>query len=101
MSIIHATVRKGRIETVLPHDIPEGTQLTIEYVKEATAPDCEANWKDTPDAVESWLQWYDSLEPLEWTEAEREEFFADRQKRKKWEIEHFFERAELVGRHWQ
>jgi len=100
MSMIHATVRKGRVETDQPVPFAEGTRLTISPEAEAV-PACEANWKDTPEAIEAWLKWLDSLEPLEFTEEEKVALEKDRAERKAWEKEHFNERAERLEKLWQ
>lgn len=100
MSVIHGTIRNGRIETSGSLPFPEGSALTIALANGSPIPECEAQWQDTPAAIESWLRWYDSLEPLEFTDAERAERDADRSRRKLWEKEHFAERAERLERQW-
>jgi hypothetical protein len=100
MSIIHAVVRKGRVETDQPVPFADGTRLTILPEAEAV-PACEAHWKDTPEAIEAWLKWLDSLEPLEFTEEEKAALEEDREARKTWEKEHFNEHADRLAKLWR
>lgn len=72
MATIQAIVRHGKIEVDKPVPLPDGTELTIPI------PDLthsiglrEEEWSDTPEAIDDWIRWYDSLEPLEFTAEER------------------------------
>ena len=38
----------------------------------------DVDWADTPEAIEAWIRWYDLLEPLEFTAAERAAWQAGR-----------------------
>src|SRR5439155_9451172 len=69
MSIIKAVVRKGKLETERPIDLPDGTELLIPIAE--TSSENEEGWDNTPEGVAAWLKWYDSLEPLIFTEAEK------------------------------
>ena len=41
---------------------------------------------DTPEAIESWIRWYDTLEPLHFTPAERTAWEAARREQKEFEL---------------
>jgi hypothetical protein len=100
MNAIRATVRNGRIETDAPIDLPEGSRLLVvpEADVRAGEDDIQA---DTPAAVAKWLAWYDTLEPLIFTEEERRAWDEDRAAQKAWERERFDERAEKLRRMWE
>ena len=69
--------------------------------KEETLGVREEDWSDTPEAIASWLQWYDSLEPLEMTPEEEAEWQAARQAQKDFEKARLFEHAEKLRRMWE
>jgi hypothetical protein len=72
MTTIKAFIRNGRIEVDEPIDLPDGTELTIPIpAHPATLGIREEDWSDTPEAVEAWIGWYDSLERLEFSPDER------------------------------
>ena len=83
MTLIKAVVRNGQIELEKPVDLPDGTELTIPI------PDLRndgSDWSESPEAIESWLRWYDSVEPLEFTPKERAAWEAARQEQKEYEL---------------
>ena len=54
-------------------DWPDGCRVLIEPLSMEGLPGLsEEQWRDTPEAVEEWIQWYESLEPLEITADERD-----------------------------
>ena len=72
MTTIKAVVRQGRLEVDRPIELPDGTELVIPIPSNGAAPgNREDNSPDSPDAIEAWIRWYDSLEPIEMTDAER------------------------------
>ena len=71
MTTVKAVVRNGRIEVAAPLDLPDGTELTIPIPGPTTLGLKEEDWSDAPEDVEAWINWYNSLEPLEFTAAER------------------------------
>lgn len=80
MDAIKATVQGGRVDLVVPPDWPDGTQVIVRPVgHDADAGLREEDWSDSPDAVDDWLKWYDSLEPLIFTAEERANWEAARQ----------------------
>ena len=53
-------------------DWPEGCRVLIEPLSMEGSPGLsEEQWRDTPEAVAEWIQWYESLEPLEITSEEQ------------------------------
>lgn len=99
MNTIKAVVRNGRIETEEPLDLPEGTELEIP--RPGCSPDDEDGWDNSPEGIAAWLKWYDSLEPLIFTDEERAAWQADRQARKEWEIAHFDEYTDKLQKVWE
>jgi hypothetical protein len=71
MTTIKAVVRHGRIEVENALNLPDGTELTIPIPDgPATSQRQLCDQSDAPEAVEAWLRWLDSLEPLEFSEDE-------------------------------
>ncbi len=100
MTMIKAIVRKGRIEIDEPIDLPDGTELMIPI------PDGHAPFgmgddddSDTPEAIEAWIRWYDSLEPVEFTPEERAAWDAARREQKEYELARWEERSEKIEKH--
>jgi hypothetical protein len=59
---------------VLDHvaDWPDGCRVLVEPLSTEEAVGLsEDQWGDSPDAVAEWVQWYESLEPLEITAEEK------------------------------
>ena len=71
MSRVRATYKNGQVKLKGPADWPEGCELDVGPFREASVID-EEDRPRTPAEIEGWLQWYDSLEPLEL--AAKEEF---------------------------
>jgi hypothetical protein len=102
MNAIKATWRDGRIIPLDPVDWPDGTELLVEPVPDGqTIGIREEDWPTTPEAIEEWLRWYDSLEPLIFTPEEEAALEADRQARKEYEKAIFFEHAEKLRKMWE
>jgi len=54
-------------------DWPDGCRVLIEPVSTEGLPGLsEEQWRDSPEAVDERIQWYESLEPLEITAEERD-----------------------------
>jgi hypothetical protein len=98
VSTIKAVVRNGRIETDEPLDLPEGTELLIPVPGSA---DDEDGWDNSPEGIAAWLKWYDTLEPLIFTDDERAAWEAEQQARKDWEKAHFDEYAAKLRKAWE
>jgi hypothetical protein len=76
MNMIRATWKDGQIVPDGPVDWPDGARLLVE-------PDPMPNEEcsDSPEAIADWLRWYDSLQPLIFTDEERAAWEAERQAR--------------------
>lgn len=99
MATIKAIVRGGRLEVDEPIDLPDGTELLIPLPNGAEATS-EEGWDNSPEGIADWLRWYESLEPLQFTDEERAALEADRAARREWELAHFDEHAEELRRMW-
>ena len=53
-------------------DWPDGCRVHIEPLSmDETIGLSEKQWRDSPEAIAEWIQWYESLEPLEITVEEQ------------------------------
>src|SRR5438105_1649270 len=98
MNAIKATIRNGRVEPDQPLSLPEGTEVMVVPSGVSLA---EKDWDDSPEGIAAWWKWYESLEPLIFTEEEKEALEADRKARKAWELAHAEERAEKLKGLWE
>jgi hypothetical protein len=98
MSPIRGVVRNGRVETRVPLSLPEGTEILI--VPEQT-PDREDDWDNSPGGIATWLEWYDSLEPLMQTDQELAALQADREARSAWEKAQLEAHADRLRSLWE
>lgn len=97
MTTIKAVVRGGRLETSEPIDLPDGTELTIPVPSQPPALGIrDEDWSDSPDAIEAWIRWYDSLEPLEFTAEERAAWAAARKDDRAFEMAQWEKRSEQI-----
>jgi hypothetical protein len=102
MQAIKATVRDGRLELQVPPDWPDGTEVLVQPVdRDDSFGIREADWPSTPEAIADWLKWYDSLEPLIFTDDERAGWATVQRERKEFEQAMFDERAEKLRRIWE
>jgi hypothetical protein len=100
MTTIKAIIRNGRIEVDEPIDLPDGTELTIPIpVLPAPLGLRDEDWSDTPEAIEAWIRWYDSLEPLDFTPAERAAWEAARHEQKQYELAQWEKRSRDIEEH--
>ena len=85
-----------------PAELPEGCRVTVEPIaaEEAVGTD-EATWRNTPEAIADWLQWYDSLEPIARTPEEEAEWEAARKAQRAREKAASLERGEQLRRMWE
>jgi hypothetical protein len=97
MTTIKAIVRSGRLEVDEPINLPDGTELTIALPDPPKMIELGAEeGSDTPEAIEAWLRWYDALEPLEFTPAERAACEAARQEQKDFELAQWDKRSQQI-----
>jgi hypothetical protein len=86
--VVPGTIREGQVVLETPVDWPEGAKVEVTLVRVGRPPlgMTEEEWPDTPEAIEQWLRWYDSLEPLVFTPEEEADIAAWRQKMKENDI---------------
>jgi hypothetical protein len=97
MTTIKAIVRGGRLETTEPINLPDGTELTIPIPSQpATLGMRDEDLSDSPEAIEAWIRWYDSLEPLDFTPQERAAWAAARQQDKELELAQWNEQSKRI-----
>ena len=102
MTTIKAIIRNGRIEVDSPIDLPDGTELTIPIPVLPPAPGSGAeDGSDTPEAIEAWIRWYDSLEPLSFTPEERAAWDAARLEQKQYELAQWEKRSQSLEGHFR
>ena len=71
--LIKGIVRNGRVEIDEPINLPDGSEVTISGpVNNGGAIDAdeEDGWDNSSEGVAAWLKWYDSLQPLIFSEKE-------------------------------
>src|SRR5208283_4102160 len=76
MSVIltKAVIQQGQVIVANPIDLPDGTEVVISASPNFSEDDFETGWDNSPEGIASWLEWYNSLEPLIFT-AEEETVF--------------------------
>lgn len=99
MSTIRAIVRSGRIEVDEPVDLPDGTELTMPIPDSPVVGLKDDEWSDTREAIEAWIEWYDSLEPLGFTPPERAAWAAARRDQKNLELAQWERRSKQIEEH--
>jgi hypothetical protein len=85
MTTVKAVVRNGQIELEKPVDLPDGTVLIIP-LPDLPGFNGSPDAYGLPEAAESWIRWYDALEPLEFTPEERAAWDEARQQQKDFEL---------------
>lgn len=68
--VTKGTIQHGRIEIDEPIDLPDGAQVTVSVATKSESDELAAILDDTPEGIAAWLNWYDSLKPLQMSEAE-------------------------------
>lgn len=64
---VTGTYRNGKVALDQPVDWPEGTNVVCEYGAQPEGVDFSFDgspWEDTPEAIQKWVEWFDSLEPV-------------------------------------
>jgi len=73
MNAIRATWTNGQIVPAEPVDWPEGSELLVEPLPTINKVGLdESEWRDDAEALADWEAWIKTIEPLEFTEEERE-----------------------------
>lgn len=99
MDAIRAKVRGGRIETDVPIDLPDGTELLI-YSSD-TGQNSHEILGNTPEGLAIWLRAYDALDPLILTKEDRAAIESAKEDQKAWELASFEERARRLQGMWE
>src|SRR5688572_14506654 len=100
MTTIKAVVRQGRLEVDRPIDLPDGTELVIPVPSNGVPLGIrDEDWSNTPEAIEDWIRWYESLEPMEFTAQERAAWEAARREDKENELSQWDKRSEQIEGH--
>lgn len=101
LTSIRTTVHERRIDVPAPEELPDGTEVAVEVIPVGARIGLdESEWDDSPEAIEDWNRWLDSLEPLLFTEEELANLEADKKAQKEWEKRHFFEHADKLANSW-
>ena len=93
MSAIHGRVKNGKIELAAPADWPDGTVVEVRPVEEAVGL-TEDEWPETPEEIEAWLRWYDTVQPLILTPEDEARIAAARKAQRDFELATWDEQAE-------
>jgi hypothetical protein len=89
MDAIRGTWKNGQVVLDGPVDWPDGRRLLVEAEpSQETIGIPDEDWSNTPEGIEAWLRWYESLEPLVFTPQEEADLAAWRQKVKEHTITH-------------
>ncbi|MGP0062863.1 MAG: hypothetical protein ACLQGP_04575 [Isosphaeraceae bacterium] len=91
------TWQDGRILLDEPADWPEGCRVLVtpqESQETEWLGITEEQWPRTPEALVEWLEWLDSIEPIEMTPEEEADLLAWRQKLRDLELASFSKRIE-------
>jgi hypothetical protein len=71
MNVITGTVKNGLIVLDEPADLRDGSRVVVQPVETVESFGLsESDWRDTPEAIADWIDWYDSLEPIELSAAD-------------------------------
>jgi len=93
LSAIHGRVKNGKIELAAPADWPDGTEVEVRPVEEAVGL-TEDEWPETPEEIEAWLRWYDTVQPLILTPEDEARIAAARKAQRDFELATWDEQAE-------
>jgi hypothetical protein len=88
MNAIRAKWTKGQIVPAEPVDWPEGSELLVEPVmpSEKIGLD-ESEWRDDAEALADWEAWVKTIEPLEFTDEERQSMERYREEFRRFNLE--------------
>ena len=98
MNHANGTYKNGLVILDDNADFPDGSRVRVEPVGEEESLGMrEEDWPDTPEAIEEWLKWYDSLEPLIMTPEEEAAWQSARAEQKAFEKSKFEERGKRIA----
>jgi hypothetical protein len=93
---IKGTVKSRRLEVAVADDWPDGIEVEIHPLEPSRNADSMS-----VEEIARTLAAMELIEPLEWTEAERTAWEAERQARKEFDKAQFAEQAERLRRQWE
>jgi hypothetical protein len=72
INMLTCTLNDGHIVLDEPADWPDGCRVTVEPLPGHVEPIgiTEEQWPRTADAIAEWLEWFDSIEPVEYAPEE-------------------------------
>lgn len=94
------TIQNGKVVSAEPIDLPDGTAVRITTPDKIESAE-DDGWDNSPEGIEAWLKWMDSLKPLVFTEEEKKAWDAELQARKEWEKAHFDNEVAKLRRMWE
>ena len=68
MERVSATYRDGHVIFDSEVDWPEGTRVAVDPLEDIGI--SESGWPQTPEELQEWLEWFDSIEPFDMTSEE-------------------------------
>lgn len=97
---IKAFIHNGRLRLDEPVDLPEGAEVKVSVspVASDNLGMTEEELGDSPEAIASWIAYYESLEPPTMTEQEWEAWQQRRREDRAWELSHAEARAQKLQR---
>ena len=99
MNAITGNYRDGHVILDEQADWPPDTKVRVEPVSESIGLR-DDEWPNTPEAIEEWIKWYDSLEPF-LTPEEEAKWHAALEEQKEYEKAHFEEHARKLEKLWE
>ena len=79
--LVRGVIHNGRIEVETPINLPDGTEVLIPLPDGGgSMPESELGWDNSPEGIDAWLAWLDSLPPLTITAEEEADTAAWRKK---------------------
>ena len=101
MHAIKGKYRDGKVYLDERADWPEDTEVRVEPLpSEPSVGMREEDWPTTPEGIEEWIKWYDSLEPFLSPEDETK-WHAALQEQTEFEKAHFEEHARSLEKLWE
>jgi len=96
------TVHNSSIEIPANEKLAEGTEVYVQVTPlEHSIGLSECDWDDSPEGIADWLNWLDSIEPLNFTEQEIADIEANRHSQKLWEYQMFSAHADKLAQEWK
>lgn len=98
MTPIKGIIQHGQVVLPRPAELADGTEVNVVPIPNPSEKlgIGEEEWSDTPEAIEAWIRWYDSLEPLEFTPEERADWDAARREQKQFELAQWEQRSKRI-----